>query len=210
MPRPIDEFWNSLQAHAASYGEDLSDQALEKLGCYYKLLLKWNDRLHLVAPCSPDEFATRHVLESLMLLRHLSLNARVADIGSGAGLPIVPCLIARDDICATLFEASVKKAVFLGKALRAVNCQKRGEVVARSFQDIATPDADSVTCRALDRFAKWLPALIEWSPPTSTLLLLAGTEILQLIEKIHPFVEVKKIPNSERRFLIIARRGVVT
>ena len=210
MPRPIDEFWNSLQAHAASYGEDLSDQALEKLGCYYELLLKWNDRLHLVAPCSPDEFATRHVLESLMLLRHLSLNARVADVGSGGGLPIIPCLIARPDISATLFEASPKKSVFLREALRTVDCQTRGVVVARKFQEMATPEADVVTCRALDRFAKSLPALIEWSPPTSTLFLLAGTEILQLIEEIFPVVAVEKLPNSERRFLIIARRGAVT
>ena len=150
--------------------------------------------------------STRHVLESLMLLRHLSLNARVADIGSGAGLPIVPCLIARDDICATLFEASVKKAVFLGKALRAVNCQKRGEVVARSFQDIATPDADSVTCRALDRFSRWLPALIEWSPPASVLLLFAGKEILKQVERVFSFLSVEKIPKSEGRFLIVVRR----
>jgi 16S rRNA (guanine527-N7)-methyltransferase len=206
MPRPIDEFTNSLKTHMAVYGVDLSVPALEKLNRYYGLLLKWNDRLHLVAPCSPDKFATRHVLESLMLIPHLSMNARVADIGSGAGLPIIPCLLVREDISVALFEASVRKAVFLREALRAVDCQKRGEVIARRFQDVPTPDVNFVTCRALDRFSRWLPALIEWSPPTSVLLLFAGKEILKQVERVFPLLSCEKIPKSEGRFLIVAGR----
>ena len=50
---------------------DLSSGTLAQLDAFYSLLTHWNDRLHLVAPCSPEEFATRHVLESLMLLKHL-------------------------------------------------------------------------------------------------------------------------------------------
>ena len=205
MPRPIDEFWNSLQAHAASYGEDLSDQALEKLGCYYKLLLKWNDRLHLVAPCSPDEFATRHVLESLMLLRHLSLNARVADVGSGAGLPIIPCLIVRRDLRATLIESSPRKAVFLHEALREVDSLPQAQLIVARFEQASAPAADFVTCRALDRFQQVLPALIDWGPHAATFLLYGGLELRRKIEAILPAAKVEPIPQSERRFLIIAK-----
>ena len=88
---------------------------VEQLGAFYSLLTHWNDRLHLVAPCSPEEFATRHVLESLMLLKHLPQDAKIADIGSGAGLPIIPCLLARPDLQATLIESSQKKSVFFVK-----------------------------------------------------------------------------------------------
>ena len=52
------------------------------------------------------------MLESLMLLKHLPSDAKIADIGSGAGLPIIPCLIARPDLHATLIESSQKKSVF--------------------------------------------------------------------------------------------------
>ncbi len=92
---------------------------LAQLGEYYSLLTRWNDRLHLVAPCSPEEFATRHVLESLLLLKHLPHEAKIADIGSGGGLPIIPCLIARADLEVTMIESSQKKAVFLREALSA-------------------------------------------------------------------------------------------
>jgi len=80
-----------------SFDLDLPAETVTRLGDYYSLLTRWNDRLHLVAPCSPEEFATRHVLESLLLLKHLPDGAKVADIGSGAGLPIIPCLLARQD-----------------------------------------------------------------------------------------------------------------
>ena len=64
----------------ASYGMQLGAETLAHLAEYYALLIRWNQRLHLVAPCSPEEFATRHILESLLLLDHLPQSARVADI----------------------------------------------------------------------------------------------------------------------------------
>ena len=97
-----EKFEQTLSSRMASYGVELSSETLSQLTEYYRLLTHWNDRLHLVAPCAPEEFATRHVLESLLLLKHLPPDAKIADVGSGAGLPIIPCLIARGDLEATL------------------------------------------------------------------------------------------------------------
>jgi len=206
MPTPTQRFERTLQENAADYGVQPSSETIARVGGYYELLMKWNDRLHLVAPCSPGEFATRHLLESLMLLPYLLPNARVIDVGSGAGLPIIPCLIVRDDIRATLIESSSKKGVFLREALRVLNCQNQAQVVVERFQDTAPPDAGYVTCRALDRFQKLLPTLIRWSPPTSTLLLYAGESLRDQIEAILPLAKLERIPNSQRRFLIISGR----
>ncbi len=95
----VKEFKDALASEAGGYQAKISVDTIERLSEYYYLLSTWNARLHLVAPCPPREFAIRHVLESLMLLPHLPQAARVADVGSGAGLPIIPCLIARPDIC---------------------------------------------------------------------------------------------------------------
>src|SRR5215212_4240668 len=113
----MDRFEQALISNMGSFDLELSPETVTQLGKYHSLLTRWNDRLHLVAPCSPGEFATRHVLESLMLLKHLPQNAKIADIGSGGGLPIIPCLIARPDLEATLIESSQKKAIFLREAL---------------------------------------------------------------------------------------------
>src|ERR1044071_9466746 len=112
----MNRFEQSLVSNMGSFNLDLSAETITRLGEYYSLLTRWNDRLHLVAPCAPEEFAVRHVLESLMLLRYLPENAAVVDVGSGGGLPIIPCLIARPDLEATLIESAQTKAVFLREA----------------------------------------------------------------------------------------------
>jgi len=207
MPTPTETFSQALRNHAAEFGIQLDAVDVRRLSNYYELLLKWNDRLHLVAPCSPEEFATRHVIESLLLLAHLPQDARIVDVGSGAGLPIIPCLIARADLRATLIESSPRKAVFLREALRYVNNRAPAALTLARFEQKEAPEADFVTCRALDRFQKFLPALIEWAPPTSTLLLFAGEELRKQIEVLLPNAKAERIPRSDRRYLIVASQA---
>lgn len=207
MPTPTETFNQALRDNAAEFGIQLATDDVRRLGTYYELLRKWNDRLHLVAPCPPEEFATRHVLESLMLLPHLPPNARLVDVGSGAGLPIIPCLIVRADLRATLIESSPRKAVFLREALRDVNSREPATLAVARFEQTSAPEADFVTCRALDRFQQFLPALIEWAPAPGTLLLFAGEELRKQIEILLPNAKAELIPASDRRYLIVASQA---
>jgi 16S rRNA (guanine527-N7)-methyltransferase len=190
----LQRFEQSLSSGMSSFGLALPAETLSQLAEYYRLLTHWNERLHLVAPCAPEEFATRHVLESLLLLRHLPQHAAVADVGSGAGLPIIPCLIARPDLEATLIESSQKKAVFLREALNTAG--RKATIVARRFEEIEAPPVSFVSCRALDQFTAKLPELIEWAPPGATLLFFGGEELLPGVNRI-------LIPGSGRRFLYV-------
>ncbi len=189
-----ERFEQTLSSRMASYGLGLSSETLTQLTEYYRLLARWNDRLHLVGPCAPEEFATRHVLESLLLLKHLPPDAKIADVGSGAGLPIIPCLIARADLEATLIESSQKKAVFLREALNAVS--RKATIIARRFEEIEAPAVEFVSCRALDQFTTKLPELIEWAPKGATLLLFGGEGLL-------PNAKGILIPESDRRYLFV-------
>ena len=208
----LKEFRTALKANATSYGVSLTPESLDGLSRYYELLEAWSARLHLVAPTSPREFTTRHVLESLLLLEHLPQGAAVADIGSGGGLPIIPCLIVRPDLHAVLIEASPKKAVFLAEALRELQGQgsapaapPRASVVARRFEDISAPAVDFITCRALERFEEMLPRLLGWGPGNSSFLLFGGERLRERIEASGFAVSATLIPNSERRFLYSVR-----
>jgi 16S rRNA (guanine527-N7)-methyltransferase len=203
MPAPPDQFANALRLAAPEFGIEVADDRIRKLTEYYELLRKWNPRLHLVAPCSPEEFATRHVLESLMLLKHLPANANVVDVGSGAGLPIIPCLLMRDDLQVTLIESSSRKAVFLREALRDLRPSGRARVVAERFEKVAVPDAGFVTCRALEKFAEAIPTIITWAPLAATFLLFAGEKLRAEIESCLRSVVVERLPKSDARFLVI-------
>jgi 16S rRNA (guanine527-N7)-methyltransferase len=200
---PADEFADALQEHAPRFNIQLNARASGLLREYYELVLAWNARLHLVAPCSPEEFATRHILESLLAVEYMVAGAHVLDVGSGAGLPVIPCLIVRTDLRATLFESSKKKSIFLREALRCVGAQERAKVIAERFEKIDAPPADYVTCRALERFTEIFQQLLAWSPKKSTLLFFGGETLRAEIEKASLTYKSVSIPEAERRFLFI-------
>jgi 16S rRNA (guanine527-N7)-methyltransferase len=197
------EFEATLLARAPDFDISLSAAELRQLTVYYQLISRWNPRLHLVAPCSAQEFAQRHILESLMLLRYLPSAAKVADIGSGAGLPVIPCLIARTDISATLIESAKRKAVFLREALKLIDRADSATVIAERFETIATPPAEFITSRALDRFGAMLPKLIDWAPPQCKLLVFGASELRNVLKVLGLEPEEVLIPHSERRFLFV-------
>lgn len=197
----MDRFEQALKSNQSAYDLDLSPSTVSNLSAYYSLLKRWNPRLHLVAPCSPEEFATRHVLESLMLLKHLPPDATVADIGSGAGLPIIPCLIARTDLKVTLIESSQKKSVFLREALNTV--ARTASIITRPFEEIEPPDVSFVSCRALDQFMEKVPAIIQWAPRGSSLLLFGGESLRHKLSEPQIF----PIPLSDKRFLFVTTKN---
>lgn len=210
MPIEIDRlsltrFSQALNDHAGEFAVRLRDEDIERLSNYYALLLKWNSRVHLVAPCSPEQFAIRHILESLLLLRHLPRNARVADVGSGAGLPIIPCLILRADLSAVLIESSQKKSVFLREALRGLTNREPARLILGRFEETPVPKVDFVTGRAIERFQQVVPKLIDWAPPRSTLLLFVGKALKKQLEGLLPSIQAELLPGSDQRFLVIAR-----
>lgn len=201
------EFQQALQTCAPRFGVALDAGTMARLSEYYAQVNLWNARLHLVAPCSPTQFATRHVLESLLAAQHLPDGARIADVGSGAGLPIIPCLIARPDLQrATLIEANARKSVFLRETLRRVTPQSHAVVVQERFEAIEAPAVEAVTCRALERFTEKFDELVHWSPPASALLFFGGPSLRARIEAARLPFKTIHLPDSEQRYLFIIEK----
>ena len=198
-----EKFAETVAGEAPSYAVSLTANSITQLSKYYELLQRWNTRLHLVAPCTPQQFATRHVLESLVLLKHLPANAKVVEVGAGAGLPIIPCLIVRPDLEAVLIEASKKKSVFLREALAHTGASTRGRVIDQRFENVEVPEVGFVTCRALERFDDMLPRLLAWAPPGSTLLLFGAKRLQPRIESEGYEASPELLTGSKARFLFV-------
>src|SRR5262245_14894845 len=111
-------------------------------------MLRWNKTVNLTRIVDMEEAIDRHYAESLLLGAKLPLGSlRIADLGSGAGLPGIPSAVLRPECAITLIESHRRKAVFLKEATRRLAnvsvIAKRGEEVAESF--------DWVVCRAVRR-----------------------------------------------------------
>lgn len=197
-----EKFIEAIGQRQSTYGIDLPESTIARLADYYEFVLEHNPILHLVGPCAPEEFATRHILESLTLLEFLPENTRFADIGPGAGLPSIPCLIAREDLSAVLIESKEKKTAFLRSAAAELGLDKRTKIINKQFSEVTRPHVSHVTCRALDRFAQKLPQLLKWSGERE-LLFFGGPAVGDEMRRLGLHVKKKLMPGSEQRFLFI-------
>jgi len=128
----------------------------------------------LLGPREVDRLWERHILNSAVLSELIGPEARVVDIGSGAGLPGLPLAIARPDLRVTLVEPMLRRTDFLTEAVESLGISV--EVIRGRAEDpevrSRVTGADVVTSRAVADLGK----LTRWSMP----LLRIGGRMLAL------------------------------
>lgn len=196
------EFTQAIKAHQSAFGLALGDDAVGRLASYYELIQEHNPILHLVGPSTAEEFATRHILESLTLMTHLPTGSKFADVGAGAGLPSIPCLLVREDIRAVLIESKEKKTKFLELAVDALGIAGRASVVNKQFQEVDPADCETITCRALDKFSERLPRLVRWAK-RRRLAIFGGPAIEALLSDAKIKFTRELMPGSDQRYLLV-------
>ena len=104
-----------LICKCAEIGVNLNDAQCAQFERYYELLIEWNKRINLTRITEPDEVVIKHFVDSLTLLKYCEIpqNAKVIDVGTGAGFPGIPLKIARPDIELTLLDSLNKRLNFL-------------------------------------------------------------------------------------------------
>jgi len=107
-------------------------------------LQEWNARIDLTAARSPEELVDLMLADAVALTPHIPQDARVVDVGTGAGAPGLALALLRPDLRVTLVEPLGKRAAFLRTALGAVSRadvtieRARGEAVeGRRAWDVA-------------------------------------------------------------------------
>jgi 16S rRNA (guanine527-N7)-methyltransferase len=104
----------------------VSRESQKRLQAYVDLLLAWQKRINLIGPSTVQDIWTRHILDSLQLIRHFHTesNRSVIDLGTGAGLPGLVLAVATERPV-ELYESNAKKAAFLLEAIRITGAQAR-------------------------------------------------------------------------------------
>jgi len=108
-------FAESLKKVAENHQIVLSEDNLRKFEYFRSRLLEWNSKINLTNITEPEEFATKHVIDSLMLckLGDIKNGAKLIDVGTGPGIPGIIIKIYRPDISIALLESIAKKTKFL-------------------------------------------------------------------------------------------------
>ena len=144
---------NLLISKAKEIGVKVSPAQAEQFQIYLDLLLERNTVMNLTAITDPEEAVIKHFVDSLTLLKALEIkkNAKVIDVGTGAGFPGIPLKIMRPDIELTLLDSLNKRLVFLREVCDAIGIEaetihKRAEEAGKDTKlresfDVATARA---------------------------------------------------------------------
>ena len=147
----MEELTLLLESGAAALGVPLPDGAAARFSAYARLLSERNQVMNLTAITAPEDVVRLHFLDSLALLSFADFRtARVLDVGSGAGFPGLPLLLASPGMDLTLLDAQEKRVRFLEETAAALGvspwclharAEEAGRTELREAFDIVTSRA---------------------------------------------------------------------
>ncbi len=117
----------------------VKEEVLPMIQNYMNLLWQANDSLNLISrKMTMAEFIDNHIIDSFLPLSYFPTNmSKVADFGSGGGLPGVLYALQFPHLEFHLFEKSPKKQEFINQCKKiAPNLHIHGEITAQALLSI--------------------------------------------------------------------------
>lgn len=173
----------------AALGLDLPAATQARLVAFGELLLKWNKVYNLTAIRAPQEVVTHHLLDSLAVLPYLGGVKRLADIGSGGGLPGIPLAIVRPELEVVSVETVNKKAAFQQQAKIELDLANFQPLNARVEKLAPQPPFDGVISRAFSELALFAELAGHLAAPGGHLFAMKGA---------YPEDEIARLPAAWR------------
>ena len=198
----------------------VQQHARAQLLAYIGLLDKWNRVYNLTAIRQPEQMVTRHLLDSLILRSWLPRSIAsapqnedhidVLDIGSGAGLPVLPLAIVHPELTFMSVESNGKKTRFQQQVILELGLQNV-TIVNRRVEHISA-SARFVTSRAFTAPVEFLNIVKPLCADNAVVAIMLGLaerlpRVLPQPFQLEELVEVD-IPGTESsRHVALCRRS---
>lgn len=170
--------------------------AITQARAYAKALVEDSDLLGLLGPREMPKLWTRHILNSAVVAELVPPGKKVADVGSGAGLPGIPMAIAQPQSQFVLIEPMERRANWLQEQVEALDLKNVAVVRARA-EDVERHQFDIVTARAVSALPKLLRLCVPLLKPGGELLALKGSKAQDEIDESQNLVKKLKISRFE-------------
>lgn len=99
---------------------DISEEQLELLEEFYKLLIEWNEKINLTRITEEKDVYLKHFYDSLTINKVVDLSKIITlcDIGTGAGFPGIVLKIIFPNLKVTLVDSLQKRVNYLNEVIR--------------------------------------------------------------------------------------------
>ncbi len=199
----------------------LDDGKLAQMEEFANLMLDMNTKMNLTGIIDSEGVADKHFADSLFLLKYLNVteNAKVIDVGTGAGFPALPCMIARPDLRFTLLDGLQKRIAFLQNVCDTLHL-KADAVHGRAEEAARKPEYreryDVATARAVAHLRELSEYCLPYVKVGGVFAALKGREMAEEIEesksaigklggKIEDIIEYSLSDGSERTIVLIRK-----
>lgn len=145
---------------------NIDHAAFTRLDKFAELLIETNKSFNLTAIKEPDDVTVKHFADCLAIFKYVDIpeNAKIIDVGTGAGFPGLVLKLTRPDIQMTFLDSTRKKLGFIENVLN--ECGVQGEILHMRAEEAAQlpkyrEQFDFATARAVAA----LPVLSEYCLP---------------------------------------------
>lgn len=120
-----DNFRERIYSGCSALGIDISEGKVQMLFRYYEMVTEKNKVMNLTSITEENEFITKHIIDSLSIVKSIDLDAvlqddetcSMIDIGTGAGFPGMVLKIVFPKLKVTLFDSLKKRLNFLDEVI---------------------------------------------------------------------------------------------
>lgn len=151
--------WKTLLENGATaLGLGLDASQTQSFYVHMREMQHWNRRINLTAINDPGEIAVKHFLDALAPSGLVPDQARLLDVGSGAGFPGIPLKIIRPRCHLTLIDSARKRVNFLRHVIRQLELEQvavhHGRIESFARSPVNESQFDIVVSRAFARTAE--------------------------------------------------------
>jgi len=158
--------FDKIKPLVEAFGIELTTEIKQRLTTYGNLLAEWNQKMNLTAITDSEGILFKHFYDCLLFFKNFNIpkNAKLIDVGTGAGFPGMVLKIVRPDIELTLLDGLNKRLIFLNEVLNSLGLS--AETVHLRAEDggknpLYREKFDIATARAVAA----LPVLCEYCLP---------------------------------------------
>lgn len=123
----MQSFENYLLEAAEKFNIDLTAKNIEDFIIYKDFLLEYNSKVNMTAITDPKDIVIKHFIDSISVIKFCNVkeNAKIIDVGTGAGFPGVPIKVVRNDIDLTLLDSLNKRICFLNQLMQKLKLESQ-------------------------------------------------------------------------------------
>lgn len=214
-------FRDELEAATASFNISLDRRQADQFERFFLMVLDWNKKMNLTAITDPKDFAVKHIIDSLSIIRaEIDLNnKRVIDVGTGAGFPGIPLKIFFPTMELTLLDSLNKRINFLSTAIEELGLEGVRCVHARA-EEAGHSDLREAFDVAVSRAVARLNVLTEYCLPfvvkNGVFIALKGSNVQEELEEARAAIKILggaaiepiniTLPNGDPRSIVLIEK----